>query len=279
MAAPIILYHNLMDEPGATLTASSTATGYDVNHVKDRLSFTYWKSVTYTNEWIKIDLGATSSVYANAIAITGHNLYTTNADYAVQYSTDDVTYSPAVVNPYPQEGHIFSDAPTLVTSVDWSAGSGSRYWKIRFDFGDSAIQIGSICLGRKLELPERMDQGFDPDALQLALMQSRSRGGTFVGNVAGHVKQRVKLKFGPAGLSRSSFHDATGTPSVQDFLRNYWAKGKPFWFKWGGEPTADTHYRHGYYCHPPADAKSTMPMITSTRRGWGFEFDVHAEGF
>lgn len=286
MAVPFILYDNLMDDSGVTLTASSTETGYDVNNLKDRLLYTYWKSTGGATEWVKLDFGGTTTRYADTIAIAGHNLQTVTSEWTVQYSDDDLSYSPASTSYYPQHTHIPADGITLVRSLPPSfttgASSGHRYWKITFAFCDAAVQVATILLGRRLDFTEYMDVGFDPDALTLQNRVNRSRGGTFVGQVVDHVQQRVKLKVGQAGFA-TSFLDSTSTtvPSWNDFVRNCWSKGRPFVFQWTGDQPdlVSSRWRHGWYAVPAAGNKIGAPYLSSARRSWTFEMDVLAEKF
>ena len=282
MALPFILYANLADATGATLTASSTASGYDVNNLKDRNPATFWKSTGSATEWIKVDLGAASSRYVDAIGITGHNLWTqTVSGVTIEWSTDDVTYSSVGVFSFSQAPMDLMGDRTYLQGGSNSVAGTPRYWRFTFTSCDGPIQIACLCAGEKLELPEYMDHGFDIDALTLSSRWHQSRGGLYVGGVVEHVKQHIDLKFGPAALARTWF-ETTGTPSWDDFIRNYWARGKPFWFKWGGESTSiatNSVPRSGWYCWPSANAKSMSPFSTGVRREWKFGFEALAEGY
>jgi hypothetical protein len=283
MAVPFILYANLADATGAVLTASSTATGYDVNNLKDRNPATFWKSTGGATEWIKIDMGAASSRYIDAIGITSHNLFTqTISGITLEWSTDDVTYSSVGVFSFSQAPMDLRGDRTWLQGGTNSVAGTPRYWRITFSSCDAAIQIACLCAGEKLAFTEYMDQGFDPDSISLANRFHQSRGGQYVGGVVEYAKQHIELKFGPAGLSTTAFFDTYGTPSWDDFIRTTWARGKPFWFKWGGEPTSiatNSVTRSGWYCWPAANAKTSSPYQTSVRRGWKFGFEALAEGY
>lgn len=283
MALPFILYHNLMDETGATLTASSTASGYDVNNLKDRNSFTYWKSTGGASEWIKIDLGGVSTLYPDAFGMTGHNLYTQTAGLTFEYSDDDISYATGAYSLAITPAKMRTDS-TMVSALVTTGGtwtSGHRYWRVSFSGCDAAIQIGAFCIGRRLDLYTYMDEGFDPTSIQLVSRQARSRGGTYVGQVVDHVKQTVKLDVGPAGYATSWMDEDSDTlPSWGQFMHRYWSKGRPFWFRWGGELEGTaTRWMRGWYCSPPAGAKSAAPFVSSTTRTWKFEFDVMADQY
>ena len=76
--------HNL-----SSLVASSTASGFDVANLLDRLERTLWKGDTIADITIKHDAGAGNTYYANSLRIARHNLASIGATLSMQYSTDD----------------------------------------------------------------------------------------------------------------------------------------------------------------------------------------------
>ena len=76
--------HNL-----SGLVASSTASGFDVANLLDRLERTLWKGDTISDITIKYDAGSGNTYYANSLRIGRHNLGSVGALLAMQYSTDD----------------------------------------------------------------------------------------------------------------------------------------------------------------------------------------------
>lgn len=78
--------HNL-----ASLIASSTATGeFDVDYLLDRLEGTYWQSaVTAVPILISFDAGASNTITADYLAVSGHNFNTIGATVTLQSSTNN----------------------------------------------------------------------------------------------------------------------------------------------------------------------------------------------
>lgn len=274
---PFILYDALQDR-GATITATSTETGYSTDNLKNRVWDERWRSTGPASvERLTFDLGASVTSTVTAIAISGHNFSesmtnTPTSQLDVEHSTDGTTWTDGFT-PSPQPGE--HDRTYLATVTGGMATTARRYVRINFRNLTAALDIGAIAIGKRLDFTESMAQGFDPDSLALKFRQFRARGGNFVGGIAEHVKQMGALKFGPAGLSAPDFHNVTGLPSWNDFLRVCWSKGRPFWFAWDILQQPDDMW----FCLPPDNAKSSAPFITQTRRGWKFDFDVVAEGY
>lgn len=288
MGLPWIGYHSFLDT--GTVTASTTDTAYSVANVKDRLTFTWWENEPSsesdnTKAYINIDMGSaqTGPTY---LAITGHNIGTshTGCTVGVYYSDDGVSYTLGVQQPATGTWIAHDNSIVMdLSSVSW--GGTHRYWRVWFEFltAGTAIRVAALALGYRLEITEYMTRGFDPYAQGLKFRQFRSRGGTFTGGIVDHTTQRVKLKFGEAGLSTTAFFNATAVPCWRDFLTDYWQRGLPWWFKSGWETDVTsgtgTVTFPGWYCWAPDNAKSSTPSIFHNRRGWQFEFDVLVETY
>lgn len=278
MGYPLFLYENMLE--GATLSASTTAAGSDVNNIDNGLpDVGYWQNVPASESvintaWLRFNLGSAQS--PDTLAITTHNLGTLTAGFGINYSD---TGTPPYTVGLSQAGLIDNDA-SFVWNFGTSLGS-HQYWEFAFDTLNPgvALVIGAVCLGRKWEWPMHMAQGFDPESLTLKYREQRARPGSFSRGTVDHVDQRVDLKFGPAGLSRTGFHEVTTRPGFRDFHRTHWSNGKPWWAKWSGDYFDTNNARPGWYCRPDNNDKSSTPQISAMYSGWKFGFNVKAENY
>lgn len=274
---PLILYENVLDNEGVTITPSTTASGYTIDSIKNRLTFPTWKNDPDEESdasvaSIVVDLGSGNDQIVNTLAFTNHNMPDAFT-FVTIYSSDDNFSSVEESISYT----IHEPGLTFFVANQAGTFASHRYWKIEFGSVPGAgVEIGALCFGRYLEIPERMAQGFDPDDIGLVAHATRSKTGTYLGAVTDYVEQECSLVVGDAGLE-SSFFTTTTRPSWHDFMRTHWSHGKPFWFQWGHDAMNDDNV--GWYCWPGGKAKSNAPYRTDTRRDWKFKFQVLAEGY
>lgn len=144
-----IQYDNLLDD--ASLTASSTATGYSADYLKDIHLSAKWRSTGDTSENIVVDLGSAMSV--DSIAILGHNL-TSGATLKIQGNDTDAWGAPSV------DETITASADDI---VHFFTSASHRYW--RFTFADASnpdgyIEAGRLFVGGYTEVTKAMAKSF-----------------------------------------------------------------------------------------------------------------------
>lgn len=251
---------------GSAFTAAETLTG-SVSGATAAYS-----SIAATS-YFHADLGAGSTDYGNAVALSGHNMATVAGSLTILYSTDNVTFT-SLASSYSWGGLFdYLDRTRLIyTSETLTA---KRYWLFLFSGITGEGEIGAFCWGRALLFPEYMEMGFDPRAMALKTRSARSRDGSFLGSTVEHVSQRMELKIPDSGLSSSTWFGATGTPSWDDFTRTTWSNARPWWFA----PEGGDSESGDYYCFPSASERHQSPYITGTQRSLKFGFDVLAEGY
>lgn len=344
---PTLLYDNILERSTTTLTASDTASGYDVANVKDRLLFTKWRSGPAATRWqintgahtgsfqagetitggtsgstavvvyvsstsqllivqgwdesaftaaetltggtsgataayssigrisyFHADLGASTTDYGNAWAVSGHNLVAAFGSLTIYHSSDGVNFTATSTSWIWGSPAPYEDRTRLVYMTD--SLSAKRYWLFLWGgTASSTVEIGAFAFGQALVFPEYMALGFDHQNISMRARQGRSRDGSFLGQVVEHLSQRMELKFSDSGLVSSSFFGATTRPCWDDFLRTCWSHGKPFWFSpYGGNQDAGD-----YYCFPGTSEKHQSAWISGTQRQLKFGFDVLAEDY
>lgn len=133
MPFPELLYDNrLLD---GTITASSTATGYDARNLTDLRAFTYWRSASGTPHTLTIDCGSAKS--ADTLAVALHNLFSRSASVEVRGSTDNFAASNVSVMA------AFTPASDNLIYQHFTATS-FRYWRIIFTGLDVFVAIAVL---------------------------------------------------------------------------------------------------------------------------------------
>ncbi|MDF3821970.1 hypothetical protein P3G55_18845 [Leptospira sp. 96542] len=246
MAKPTLFFDNLLADPGATVTASSTDSGYAVRNLYDWRAYTWWKPTAMPAS-VTIDCGADRQ--ADFALIHTHNLGTLMSSdtitVQVRASSDNFAASDELIATLaPQvEG---DDAPLLAV---FDSPQIYRYWRIVF-VGDVVPSIAIAAIGQAFELPEWLSQGFDP------------LGRTLEGQ--GNTNEKGQP------LGRSVQFESWTQPIVLErissaWLRSQWMpawrarlRGQPFVFGWdyelaptelilvtAGERFASPHYSGG----------------------------------
>ena len=86
------LHNNLALAEGAVWTASTQASGFPVNNLKNRRRRQIWRATTaVSGQWVKVHLGS-GSHFVKTVGVTGFNLIP-GAIIHVEASTNDITYT------------------------------------------------------------------------------------------------------------------------------------------------------------------------------------------
>ncbi len=140
-------WKTMLGSVGSTLTASSTAQGFDVKNIYNMLERDMWKAANAASPiYITYDAGAGNTVSADYFAILGHNLATVGASVTLQRSSDGfisdikdvVSFNPA------SDKVILEDARLIVNGgfEVWSNGTNSTPdgWTL---YGDGTVARNS----------------------------------------------------------------------------------------------------------------------------------------
>lgn len=171
------------------LTASSTASGTDVDNLLNRLEINKWQATTNAAQTITFDAGAGNTITADYLAISGHNLYSTGAALALEYSNDNFS---ADVND--------AFTPYVPTSdreiVKEFSSVAERYWRISLGaIGSGAVEMALAYWGELTEL-DYCSTGFGPNDFEDNAIVNLSEAG-YVTGVHNRYKERsFTLNFG-----------------------------------------------------------------------------------
>ncbi len=181
-------WDNIFGIVGGTLTASSTATGYDKANIHNGLEVNSWKATSAADQWLRIDTYSASTT-ANALVVHGHNLGTVSADLSVWYSTTGAWAGEQVAAKTATA--ITSDNTILFEFAEQTA----RYWGI-FMSGSmtAAPEIQNAVLCNKTEL-DYASTSFDPHGQTAVSEVNITQGGYVSGIFTSHIEREMSLAF------------------------------------------------------------------------------------
>jgi len=183
-AKPKILYGSILE--AATLAATDTAAGYDVNNIIDFRPYTLHKFNASGTKYITADYE--SAVTVDALGIVGHNLGTAEATVSVEYSSDNFS---ADVNEALAGFQPANDRALLKEFTPAEA----QYWRIKIVTAATAAQIGVALLGEVLTFERWLSSGFDPDALKIVASSETSKTGNMLGATLSYVTRNIAMSF------------------------------------------------------------------------------------
>lgn len=205
MSNPKIFYNNVLD--GSGLAASTTATGYNVDNLRDWYPFTWWKPTA---------LPATiTRDYGGAVSCDYGLVYGEAATYEIRGSTDNFSASDVLC------GTITLTA-TGLGFVSFNSAS-YRYWRVK-QTGSGTPAVAIAAIGAALDMPVPLDVGFDPVGREVNASLNRSIDGHALGRVVESEIWKGKLKF---NFVTWSWVRATWLAAWAAHLRD-----KPFGFAW-----------------------------------------------
>ena len=200
---PIILHNNLLLT--ASLSASGTYSGYDVQSVLDQRTSSFWRAAAAGSaNYIQGAWGGAQAI--DAVGICGHNLFSVGATIYVEHSTN---------------GSDWTQATTLIPTTNDTiilafTSATKQYWRLKISNSSGLPQIAVLYFGVavQFEYPPNtpialIDEGINSES-------SLSETGIHLGTVT---------RFNDKILDRT-FSDFTKTTF-------YTSTFKPFWDTYG----------------------------------------------
>ena len=175
---PKLFYKHELSDLGAT----STASGYDVENVLNRLELKKWISAVTTTQYITFDAGSGETITADYIVIHGHNLNTAGATITLQYSDDN--FSADTNDAF--TGFAVAADTTLLKEFTEVA---ERYWRLKIENCTVVPQISICYWGQTVEL-DYCENSFDPNAIDDKANINKSQNGYILG-----IYNRYKRRF------------------------------------------------------------------------------------
>ena len=200
---------------GSTITASTTATGFDAQNVANWNLYDFWQGTSLTQNIVNFDLGAAASV--DSFACYAHDLPDFSGTVKFQWSNDGSTGWTDVIGTVTPTDKV----PIFKTFT----AASKRYWRAVFDTTAGAPTIGIIAFGAHLEFQKGWRQGFKP--IGLLNVKNRTQVISQTGLPLGFTTTTVPGKF---KLRQSLATAAWVRSSWQPFIEA--ADLHPFFFMW-----------------------------------------------
>ena len=236
-AKPKILFSSILKD--ATLSATDTATGYDVDNIIDLRPYTLHKFNAFGTKYITADYG--SAVEADALGLVGHNLGTAVATVSVEYSSDNF----AADTHEALAGFLPANDKAIMKEF---TSASARYWRIKIVTAAVVAQIGVALLGEVLTFERWPSGGFDPDSLSIVASSSISKTGNMLGATLKYVLRTVSMTF---RAITPSWITNTFTPAWDSHLEEL----KPFLLAWD----ITNHATEVYFLRIPENFSLKMP--------------------
>lgn len=253
---PIILAENIF-ELGATITATDTDsdTDYNVLHIKDRRTHTFWKGASSGTKYLTVDCGY--AVTADALGIMSHNLYTCGATISVECSSDnfvgDVTEALAGFT-------VTTDRAILKTFTQQT----KRYWRIKIVTASVAAYLAIAFLGDRVTFPRTYakNSGFEPRPQEIVAESVRSKTGNILGSTVQYISRSIKLT---VQYVTNAWLSATFEPLWDNYLSQLY----PVFYAW----EITEHPTEVDYVKLPDNFKRSFPYDATGNRTISLEFE------
>lgn len=192
----------ILGKGGNVLTASSTASGYNVANIHNRLDINSWKATASAGtHYILLDTGTGNvPTAADHFIMGGHNLGTANATLALQWSDDNSSFT----NIFSEQ--LLSDDVYLKEFTELA----HRYWRVVITGCSQTPEITHCWWGRKTEL-DYASTDFDPYAEDVKANTNISYAGYVTGIHTQYTERAMSLKFDDCSETEGTQYLADGT--------------------------------------------------------------------
>lgn len=209
---PVILADNRFSD--GTPTATDTASGYSILHIRDLKTYTAWRANTAGTKYLVVDCGSAKS--ADVLGIVAHNLGTAEAAISVDSSPDNSYWTERLAAFTPS-----SDKATLKTFTKASA----RYWRVKIVSASVIPQVAVCLLGERLTFPYPPEAPFSPVLESMEADVAISKTGVLLGTTVRFKPVRIDIswKYLPRAWVEGNLHP---------FWSGYASNLAPFLFAW-----------------------------------------------
>lgn len=167
-----ILYKNLAES--SSVTSSNAASGFGNVNSYDRRTSTWWKPGVIGAQYLQYVFGTAQTI--NSFGLIGHNLFSTGASVALQYSTNSGGAWNDLITAFAPS------SDKCVYRVN-ATSQAATYWRLNFTNCtiNTLTAIGSI--GLSIALPSEIPLDFSPPHLarNKKITNSKTEGGKFIG--------------------------------------------------------------------------------------------------
>lgn len=218
---PLLLADNRFLD--AAPTATGTAAGFDVLHIRDLRPYTFWQAAAAGTNYVTVD--CLSAKPANCLALTGHNLGTAGATVTLESSPDNITWtSRFTFVPGDDRAKLFT-----ITQIY------ARSWRLKIVTAAVAPRIAVLMVGVRLDFPFPADTPYVPCSETTEEETTVSKSGHALGTVVRYAGIEINPQF--SHIPRAWLDD-TWLPFHQSYAR----LRKYFFYAWDAERYPDQVY-------------------------------------
>lgn len=164
------------DSDSGTFTASSVASGYDVDNLKLGTLDKKWMSDTDTSHTVTVDLGSAQSI--TAFVALDHDFLVGDTIVLRYASNSGFSAGVGTINPTWYDG----------TLVEFFSAVSRRYWRLEVDGASGTRQLGRLLLGTHYEMERNIRVGYRVGPGQDTGKTVRTQGGQLYGDIGVRLK-------------------------------------------------------------------------------------------
>lgn len=230
---------------GTSLTATDTASGYNVANINDYRKYSKWKAASSGTKYITVNHSGTQT--ADMIGIAGHNFGTASAEVTLEAELPLEGGGTGWVE-IADLGTFTSNADTIKTFTQYT----SDKYRLKIVTASVAAEIGVIFLG------DALDTTYSPEIPYAIYNEEPIANSEFSknGNLLGSVIEYHRKTINPVWRNLST------TFVTDDFLpawETYMRGQLPFFFSWDPANSPE----ESYYCKIVGGSTLSMPRISS----------------
>jgi len=207
----IILAENVLEN--ATLTATSTASGYDKENLKDRRPWTKWKATSTVTQNIDVDIGSSTTI--DTFGFSGHNFGDVRPSVAYFYWDGFAWVS---------MGGYSTPVTNNTYIVKFNSQTAVKF-RVQFLAPTAAVEVGIIFIGAATTMPEPVSAPFSWKTESIVANGAINKSGELLGADVRH----NPININPIWKNiLKSFYDS----DFKDLWDTYLKTLKPFFFAW-----------------------------------------------
>lgn len=206
-------YKSVVQDLTTTLTATSAASGFDVDSLREYNTFERWQATSTATQVISITPATGTST--DYLGISNHNFGTISATVTLQYSNNNSSWTTV-------EAFIPADDTAIMLLF---ADITAPFWRVVIAGSSAAPAAAVLFLGKTLAMQRAIYQGHTPINLsrQTELRPTTSEGGQWLGRSI--VRKAIQTSYSWSNL-KAAWYRANFDPFVEASLK------QPFFIAW-----------------------------------------------
>lgn len=231
MAGPVIGSESRLDSDAITVSPAAATRFPESNMSSDRPFLVYKPGSSGTTVDIITDAGVGNTVDVDYFMIVGHDLFDPAEDaggavtLTFAHSADNISY----ITIFTQVAADNLIIPKIFTQET------RRFFRLRLTRGSGFIpSIGELQWGTRVQFPDGVEVGFDPNVERINARANESQTGNFLGSIINFVQRSATVRM---TLTENSFVTGTTLGNFKHWWDNDGSKMKGFLWWWNPDDT------------------------------------------